>query len=565
MMLDKPFQENIKNLFEKKKYQEIILIISKTFQSKKKPAGLSNLLGICKVLKQSNNKEEIISALNDFEECYVNSVIVEQKVEAICNYIVVCINNSKKFIEILDYLEKAKNLFEDCEKKNGYQEKLFTHAADLYKHLLNHKKLSRILNSLIENKTKSKTIACSYSFTKNYTDDWKQKDYYEYSLRFKNLFPIYKSKKINEIDYSKNIKIRLGFVAKDFTVNHSITYFLKNTLKFFDKNKFELYGFSLVSDKFLRASSSELKQNFDKWYDLSSFNNQEVITKIQENRIEILFDVMGLTHADRIEIFNTRVSPVQISWIAFNNIVGFPTIDYLIADNHLINEDEKNFYPKIINLPKIWSCHSGFKYNRKYSQSSFNKNKYITFGSFNNFLKISDDVIKVWSNILKSVNNSKLILKSSFDYNKKIVLDKFKFYGVEKSIEIYNSLNFPDLEDHLKLYKKIDIGLDTFPYNGVTTTFEALWAGVPVIVMKGFNMNSRTGESILMNGNLKDFIAINQEDYEKKAIFYSNNLEKLEQVRKYIFDNILRTNLFNSEKFSHELKNSLLKIYDRNN
>ena len=562
-MSDKSFQKNIANLFSNKKYAEIISVIDETYRFKKKPPGLSNLSGICKILKQNSNQYEIISALNDFEECYHNSTIVGQKVEVVCNYITTCIKYSEKFIIVLDYLEKARVLFEDFEKKNGYEEKLFLHAADLYQSLLNHNKLEKILNILIKNKTKSKIIACSYAFTKNYTDIWKSKDYYDYSVEFKKLFPIYKSKKINEINYSKNKKIRIGFVGKDLTVNHSITYFLKNTLKYIDKSKFELYGFSLESDKFLEASSFELKDNFHRWFDLSGSNNQEVINKVQDERIEILFDVMGLTHADRIEIFNTRVSPVQISWLAFNNIVGFSTIDYLIADRHLIKEEEKIFYPKVINLPKIWSCHSGFNFKREYSVAPFKQNKYVTFGSLNNFLKISDDVIKVWSIILNSVHNSKLILKSSLNYNKRLILDKFKPYGVENAIEIYDrNIN---LEEHLKLYKKIDIGLDTFPYNGVTTTFEALWSGIPVIVMRGFNMNSRTGESILMNGNIADFLALNHEDYLNKAIFYSNNLDRLDQVRNDIFNNVLKTSLFNSENFSNDIKNSLLNIYNRDN
>ena len=308
----------------------------------------------------------------------------------------------------------------------------------------------------------------------------------------------------------------------------------------------------------------ELKNNFDKWYDLSNYNNQEIINKIQEERIEILFDIMGLTHADRIEIFNTRCSPVQISWMAFLNTVGFSNIDYIIADKYLIKSEEEHLYSeKILKLPNVWSSHSGFKFKRVCDQSPFKKNNSITFGSFNNYLKISDDVIKVWSKILKSIENSKLILKSSLNHNEKFILKKFSKYGVQDSLEFYSRNDFLELEDHIKLYKKIDLALDTFPYNGVTTTFEALWSGVPVLVMKGHNMNSRAGESILINGNVKNFIASDQEDYIKKAIYFGNNLDKLDKERDQIFNNILNSSLFNSKKFSFDLQKKLMKIYDR--
>ena len=304
---------------------------------------------------------------------------------------------------------------------------------------------------------------------------------FEYSKTFKNYFPIINAKKINEINYKKNKKIKIGFVSCDFTSNHSVTYFTKNTINYLDKNLFETYCFSLSEDKFLKSSSLELKEKFDKWYDVSKFKNEDIIKFIQNNKIEILFDIMGLTKAHRIEIFNTRISPIQISWLAFCNTVGFPTIDYLIADKNLIYEYEEKLYSeKIIKLQDIWNCHSGFKLDRKFSTLPFNKNKYMTFGSFNNFLKISDNVVKVWSKILQSINNSKLILKSYGSYNNQTVLDKFKRYGVENSIIIYDRSNYSNIEDHLNLYENIDIALDTFPYNGVTTTFEALWKRVLV-------------------------------------------------------------------------------------
>ena len=116
------------------------------------------------------------------------------------------------------------------------------------------------------------------------------------------------------------------------------------------------------------------------------------------------------------------------------------------------------------------------------------------------------------------------------------VLDKFKKYGVDNSIVIYDRSHYSDLKDHLDLYECVDIALDTFPYNGVTTTFEALWKGVPVIVLKGYNFNSRCGESILKNANLDFFLASNEEEYIEKAIYLSNNVEKLENERKKIYN-----------------------------
>ena len=563
-MLSKIFSQNVKDLFVRKKYQEVIKKIEEFSSIKERPAGLSNLIGVCKILKSERNKNEIISALSDFEDSYLKSKKNEIGIEALTNFITTCVTNIKIYHEMADYLPKAKKMYEEIEKHFGYHERLFASGSDLYQYLLDHKKTIKILKSLIDNNSRSKITICKYGFINNYQEEWKQKDYFDYSKNFSNYFPKLKTKKLKEINYNQNKKIKIGFVSCDFTSNHSVTYFAKDTIKNLDKNVFETYSFSLSEDRFLKSSSLELKNNFDKWYDLSKLGNEDVIKFIQSEKIEILFDVMGLTKAPRIEIFNNRISPIQISWLAFCNTVGFETIDYLIADKNLIYEDEEKFYKeKIIRMPDIWNCHSGFNLVRKLTNLPFNENKYITFGSFNNFLKLSNNVIKVWSKILKSVENSKLILKSYNSYNTRTVLDKFKKYGVENSIIIYDRSNYSDLKDHLDLYESVDIALDTFPYNGVTTTFEALWKGVPVIVLKGYNFNSRCGESILKNANLDFFLASNEEEYIAKAIYLSNNIEKLENERKKIYDKITDTPLFNSNKFSSYLKDELLKIYKK--
>ena len=149
--------------------------------------------------------------------------------------------------------------------------------------------------------------------------------------------------------------------------------------------------------------------------------------------------------------------------------------------------------------------------------------------------------------------------------NNNVILEKFEKFGVHNSIEIYESSNFLNIRDHINLYKKIDIALDTFPYNGVTTTFESLWSGVPVIVMEGYNMNSRCGESILINGEIDFLISKNKEDYLKKALYYSQNISKLEELRSTIYNNILKTPLFDSKSFSIDFQNKLLRVYNKIN
>jgi len=558
------FLEDINVLFSKKKFEEVVFKIKENSHILKNYPDLFNISGVSQILKLNYNKNDVISALTDFENYFLGSKINDKKIEAVCNYIATCVVNSQKYHEIISYLEMAKNLFEKCEQQVGYNERLYLSGVDLYKYILDHNKNRKLLIQLIKNKTKSKIAACAYGYMSNYTYDWGLKDYFDYSKNFTDYFPKHKVKDISEIKYNENKKIRIAFVSKDFKANHSITWMIKDTLLYFDKNQFETFGISMTNDILLKGSSQELKNNFDNWFDFSKLKNDEIITKLQDFKIEILIDTGGLFHAERIEIFNNRVAPIQISWVGYLNTVGYPTIDFLISDKNLIKKDEEKFYSeKIIKMSNIWNCHSGFKFKREFSELPIKKNKYITFGSFNNFLKISDSVVEVWSQILKKINNSKLILKSSLNVNKNIILEKFKKFGVYNSIEFMETDQ--DIENHIKSYKKIDISLDTFPYNGGITTFEALWSGVPVIGMAGFNMMSRCGESILKNAKLKNLISMNKEDYVNKALYLSKNLRELEELRLKIFKDILNTSLFDSENFSINFQNKLLDIYKKTN
>ena len=364
---------------------------------------------------------------------------------------------------------------------------------------------------------------------------------------------------LDKINFNKNKKIKIGFVSKDLYKNHPLSYFVSSIFKHYDKNLFEINVYS-----FAQNDNSDLKKDVSKWYNLKNIKNQEVVKIIQLDKVQILIDLMGHTSGNRIEIFNSRICPTQISWLAYCNTLGFENVDYLITDKNLILKNEEKYYSeKILKLPNIWNSHSGFELNRNLNEPPCIHNKKIHFGSFNNFKKISDETVEVWSNILKSKKNSKLILKSSLEVDTYKLLNKFKKFGVNEQIEILHRNEYADIDHHLELYERIDIALDTFPYNGVTTTFEALWKGVPVITMFGYNFNSRCGASILKNANLENLIAVDKKDYISKVLYLSENFEELNKLRKKIFDEILKSPLFDNHTFAKDFYSLLLKVHKK--
>ena len=202
-----------------------------------------------------------------------------------------------------------------------------------------------------------------------------------------------------------------------------------------------------------------------------------------------------------------------------------------------------------------------------YAISVFNdedENGNITFGSLNNFMKVNEEVLDVWIKILKNIKNSKIILKSSLYICEDAIRKKFEKEGLKDSIQILKKTRRNEFLSHINVYDKIDICLDTFPFNGVTTTIEALWKNVPVLTRAGYNFNSRCGYSIIKNSNYDNLISYNQDEYIEKAVYYYNNRRELSELKTNLFNKILLTPLFQTKNFSKNLEKSLLNLKKNN-
>ena len=561
-MISDEIKNKIKNLFSEKKYEQVIEISEKFTSADERPAGLINIIGISYFLKKNKDRNDIEVALKCFELTYLKDKNSIHGLNGLKNLIYMGIKASIEFKDLSNFLIKAKNHFIDGEKYFDNNEEFLNAGLNLFLHLLDTKKQLEIINKILNSKINSISLRGQSLYVSNYHSEWIQKDYLNYSKENSAYYSKLNVKEISKKDYSGNDKINLGFISCDFLKNHSTTFFLKDTIKYLDRSKFRIFLFSIAKKNLDDVSQNELRDLADEWFDVNNLNNQQIVELIQLKKINILFDLIGYTSSERLEIFNSRVAPIQISWLAYLNTTGLDTIDYLLVDNNLIKNDEFNLYSeKILKLPEIWNAHAGFNFERKYNQSPFIENKKFTFGSLNNFRKISKETVYVWSEILKKVPNSNLILKSADFCSDEMLLNKFKEYGVDRQVKILNKVDYVKKEDHLKVYNNIDLCLDTFPHNGVTTTFEALWMGVPVIVLKGKNFCSRCGESIIKNIKFNYLIADNLEDYIFKAVNFSKNLDKLIKTRNDLFKCIPSSVLFDTKKFSHNFNNILLETY----
>ena len=556
---------DIKKLFQEKKYTEIISQLENNINYIQNNSGLLNLLGACRLLKGKSNKEDLSSALDDFRKAYLVENRPNTSKEAFVNFINVSVDifeyeNSKKnhelssnnFKEAVDFFEKNEDFF-----LNDVRTVLA--MVRIYKRLVNLDRVNFCLKALIKNKNTSPFVLNNYIYNNTFSKNWRPNDFLKYGKILYDNLPNYKDNKIVPLNKEKNKKIKIGFLSADLSGLHPVTYFLKSILSNYDSNQIEVFLYLNHTQTDEDSSTNDLKRLAKKSYEILNLTDIEAINLIRNDKIDIIVDLMGITSKNRLSLIKNRVAPIQILWCGYCNTTGIKGMDYLIADPNLVFENEKkNYSEKIIYMPKIWNSHSGINIERVYTQPPIVKNKYITFGSFNNFKKINDNVVNVWSRILKKIPNSKLLLKSSSVLSNNLISQKFKDNQILESIEFVPFAS--DFETHINLYKKVDIALDTFPYNGVTTSFEAIWMGVPVLTMRGYNFISRCGESINKNLNMTNLISKNENDYFLQACKIASDKENITKMREHIFNTALSTPLFDTKDFSYQFFDKLKKL-----
>ena len=548
MVSDQNLEIQLQKLFQQKQYSEIVReILSKT-NEKDRSASLCNLLGVSRITNNRNNKEIVSLALNDFKRGYLKEKTTITALDSLANFIISSVllrdiekNINFNFDEILSY-------YKESEKLSLNHRAIHVAMTMVNRRLNNPEGLVFHLGRIIESKNFIPGDLCSYGYWRCFDKSWKQSDFLNFGKFLDANLKEYPQDKLSKISKNIGLKIKLGFLSSDIRGQHSITYFLKTVLSNYDQNKFEIYLF--INHPKEDQTTKDFENLVHKKINIFKLGNVETLNKIRELKIDIMIDLMGYTSFQRLELFKNRMANKQIVWMGYCNTTGIENMDYIISDPNLIKPEEEKYYSeKVIYLPEIWNCHCGFDFERKEHPPPVIKNNYFTFGSFNNFDKINSEVIMVWSNILKAVKNSRLILKSGKDKHATTRIQKlFEKSGVLDSVKFFNKKD--KLEDHLNIYKNVDICLDPFPYNGVTTSFEAIWMGVPVITMAGYNFNSRCGESINRNLKMENLIASNEKDYVNKVIDLSKDTKKYLDLRKSIFVDAIKSPLFDQEKFS---------------
>ena len=356
-------------------------------------------------------------------------------------------------------------------------------------------------------------------------------------------------------------RIRIGYVSSDFR-HHSVSHFIEPVLEHHDRDRFEIFCYYNLSQA--DEVTHRLRSKVEHWRVISTMTDAAAEATIRNDRIDILVDLNGHTTKNRLLLFCRKPAPIQVTWLGYPNTTGLSSIDYRLTDGFAdpVGETDRFHSERLIRLPECFSCYSPPPEAPAVSPLPALSRDHVTFGSFNKFAKITSEVLKVWADILRAVPRSRLMLKTSAlieDAMRREVSDRFVAYGVDPG---RLDLLGPDASQqaHLARYHDLDIGLDPFPYNGTTTTCEALWMGVPVVTLAGQAHAGRVGVSQMTNLGLPELIAGSHGDYVAIARRLAEDLDALASLRRGLRMCFAASPLMAHERFTRNLERAYLEI-----
>lgn len=347
-------------------------------------------------------------------------------------------------------------------------------------------------------------------------------------------------------------RLRLGYISGDFR-DHPVARFIEPVLTHYDRNQFEVHAFHNHYNE--DSVTERLKQRVDHWHAIASLNDDRVIAHIRELGIDLLVDLSGHTENHRLQVFARHPAPVQFTWLGYLGTTGLSAMDYRICDIHTDPPGltEAHHTERLARLPASQWCHMAYDNLPPVAPLPLMRHGYPTLGSFNNVSKLNDRVIALWVEVLRALPQARLrIAAAPAGRAQERLLSLLTGQGVESTrIEFVPRTGY---RDYLAALSDVDIALDPFPYNGGTTTLDALIMGVPVVSLVGERSVARGGASLLINAGLGECVAQAPGDYVTIVRQLLTSPARLATIRARLRGDVEKSILQNGPRFTRQLE-----------
>src|SRR5215475_9946062 len=358
-------------------------------------------------------------------------------------------------------------------------------------------------------------------------------------------------------------RLRIGYFSPDFR-QHANTYFVEPLLRGHDRQKVEVFCYAEVMRPDL--VTTRLQGLADHWVVTVGLSDQRLAERIRTDGIDILVDIPGHVANDRLLVFARKPAPVQVTWLGYPNTTGLKAIDYRLVDAVTDPAGEADAWASetLVRLKGGFLCYNGLRDGPEPISAPCLRTGTVTFGSFNNPAKLSTATFDAWAKLLSRLPQARLLLKGipfADAATRALFLDRLGERGVPaERVELMAW--HPGPAEHLALYHRVDIALDPFPYNGTTTTCDALWMGVPVITLRGYRHAGRVGASLLTQVGLTDLIADSIEEYVEIAVALAGDPRRLDELHRILRPRMAASPLGDEGAFASKMEAAFRTMWE---
>jgi predicted O-linked N-acetylglucosamine transferase (SPINDLY family) len=363
-----------------------------------------------------------------------------------------------------------------------------------------------------------------------------------------------------ERDRTPDRRLRIGYVSPNFR-QHCQAFFMVPLLAHHDHERFEIFCYSDVArpDEW----TDRLLGHADRWINIQGVDHAAVADRIRDDRIDILVDLTMHMSQNRLLVFARKPAPVQVCWLAYPGTTGLAAIDYRVTDPYLdpTGTEADDYAEQPLRLPDTFWCYDPLTGEDGVGPLPARQHGHIRFGSLNNFFKVNEIAIALWARVMREVGTSRLTLLAPVGDARTRTADLFERQGIDRA-----RLEFVDYQPrlpYLATYQSIDVCLDTFPYNGHTTSLDALWMGVPVVTLVGSTVVGRAGLCQAMNLRLPELVARTPDEYVKIVLELCSDLDRLSELRAGMRARMKASPLMDAPRFARNLEAAYRRIWRR--
>jgi predicted O-linked N-acetylglucosamine transferase (SPINDLY family) len=357
-------------------------------------------------------------------------------------------------------------------------------------------------------------------------------------------------------------RLRVGYVSPDFR-SHVVASFMWPILARHDRDRFEVFCY--YTNTIVDEATEGLRALPEHWADCAALSDADLAARIRADRIDVLVDLAGHTSKSRLGTFALRPAPVQVTYLGYPNTTGLRAVDYRITDALADPPGKADalHVERLLRLPNAFLCYRPGPDVIPVAPLPAARVGAITFGCFNNFQKLSEPFLDAAARILAAVPDSRLLLKAKPLGLRSVAQDlrnRFRMRGIDPEKLVLRGWE-ASAESHLAIYGAVDVALDSFPYNGTTTTCEAMWMGVPVVTLQGERHAACVGASLLHAVGLDEYVARDADEFVRIAASLAADLPRLAGLRGGMRQRMRASSLMDETGFVGDLEQSYLEVW----